>query len=198
MMDDNNKKKPAPQPAWPPYADMLDNRMSVTSIRAMATQMSEMPGGLEDLWKLASEGSRRTSVNALWVMCYLTRNAKARLRLLQDELVDMLLRVTDPGQKRLLLHLLNKQDFAKDHMRSDLLDFCLGKINSECEPYAIRAFCIYLAYKLCRHYQELIGELREHIEMMNQQQLSPGLRCAKKKVEEAMQRISKTPIGEFC
>lgn len=74
--------------------------------------------------------------------------------------------------------LLREQEYEAEDVRADLLDYCLSKINSECEPYAVRCFCIYTAFKLCRHFPELITELEQHLELMEFQTLSPGLKCA--------------------
>lgn len=82
--------------------------------------------------------------------------------------------------KRILLHMLRQHSFEPDAIRTDFLDWCLEKINSECEPYAVRAFCIYLSFKMCRHYPELISELYGHLDMLTQT-LTPGLSCARRK-----------------
>ncbi len=78
----------------------------------------------------------------------------------------------------MLLQLLREQAYNSDTLRSDFLDYCLAKINSECEPYAIRAFSIYCAFKMCRYYPELIAELEEYLTLLATQSLSPGMKSA--------------------
>jgi len=93
-------------------------------------------------------------------------------------MIDMLLVETDTSKKRMLLQLLREQEYDADNIRTEFLDYCMSKINSECEPYAIRCFSIYAAYKMCRHFPELLAELEEYLAMMQKQPLSPGLKSA--------------------
>ena len=49
-------------------------------------------------------------------------------------------------------------------------------------PYAIRAQCIKLAYEQMRYWPELLDELRQTLEMISSEPLSPGLRSAWKQM----------------
>lgn len=111
----------------------------------------------------------------LWVMTHLPETDKEWVMSLRDAMIDMLLTETDVAKKRLLLQILREQEYGIADIRTDLLDYCLSKINSECEPYAVRCFSLYLAFKMCRHYPELIAELEERLDMMALQPLSSGL-----------------------
>ncbi|MDE6270480.1 MAG: hypothetical protein K2M12_06460, partial [Muribaculaceae bacterium] len=73
------------------------------------------------------------------------------------------------------------------------LDFCMSKINSECEPYAVRSFSLYAAYKMCRFYPELIEELTERLDMLSRSPISPGLECARRKVYEYIRKPLSIP-----
>ena len=63
--------------------------------------------------------------------------------------------------------------------------------NSECESYAVRGYCIYAAYKMSRHFPELLSELEEHLDMMQYRPLSPGLKSA---LRQTKSKISKLKI----
>ncbi len=154
-------------------------------LAALATGKHE---NLDLLWKMVHSGERETSINALWAITHLIKSDSAWLQSLQNEIIDMLLAETDPSQKRMLLQLLRDQQYRSDSIRTDFLDFCLSKINSESEPYAVRAYCIYTAFKLCRPYPELLAELQEHLSMLSLQTLSPGLECARRKTVEAIKK----------
>lgn len=108
---------------------------------------------------------------------------------LRDMIIDMLLSESDTAKKRLLLQIIKHQDFDPTSIRIDLLDFCMSKINSEHEPYAIRCFSIYTAFNLCKHYPELLAELQEHLELMSYQSLSPGLNCALKQTQKKIKKL---------
>lgn len=144
----------------------------------MAAWASGSREHLSLLWRLAQSDDRRISSNSLWVMTHLPKTDAHWLASLREELIDALLVEKDVAKKRMILQLLREQEYEREDVRTDLLDYCLSKINSECEPYAVRCFCIYIAFKLCRHFPELLAELEQHLEMMEFQALSPGLKCA--------------------
>lgn len=167
---------------------LFSRKIGMGDINCVVEWSRTDPGSLDMLWTLARSKNRRVSVNALWVMTHLPESDSDRLISMQDELTDMLLSESDTSKKRMLLQLLRNQDFDHDEMRTDLLDFCFSKINSECEPYAVRCFSIYVAFRMCRHYPELISELEQHLDLMSTQSLSPGLKSALRQTRE---RISK-------
>lgn len=146
---------------------------------------------LVTLWTLSRSVDRMTSVNAIWAMTHLPETNAEWLVSIRDEMIDMLLVETDTGKKRMLLQLLRNQEYDVDDIRTDFLDYCMSKINSECEPYAIRCFCIYTAYKMCRHFPELLAELEEHLDMMQYQPLSPGLKSALRQTKSKIKRLKK-------
>lgn len=165
------------------------NHPETKRLAAMATGKHE---NLDLLWKMVRSGDRETGINALWAITHLIKSSKsdsAWLQSLQNEIIDMLLAETDPSRKRMLLQILRNQQYRSDSIRTDFLDFCLSKINSESEAYAVRAYCIYTAFKMCRPYPELLSELQEHLSMLPMQTLSPGLECARRKTVEAIKTV---------
>lgn len=169
--------------------DALSQRINLPQIKRLASWASGNPENLRHLWSLAGADNRRTSVNALWVMTHLPAIDSEWIVAQRDMIIDMLLSETDTAKKRLLLQLLKQQDFAPENIRIDLLDFCLSKINSEHEPYAIRCFSIYTAFNLCKHYPELLAELKEHLELMSYQSLSPGLNSALRQTKAKIKKL---------
>lgn len=160
-------------------------------VRLLAREASRSCGLKARLAALTRSADRTVAVNALWVMTHMVETDGAWLASLRDSLADMLLAEADPSKKRLLLKILREQTYAPEDIRTDLLDFCLSKINSEAEPYAVRASCIYLAFKMSRAYPELVGELREYLAMLSLQALSPGLASARRRVLAAISRLEK-------
>ncbi len=169
----------------------LSQKIGLSQIKELVAWASGNETNLSRLWQLASCPDKRTSMNALWVMTHLSDVDQGWLGNLRDELIDMLLPETEVGKKRLLLELLRKQDYAAKEIRTDFLDYCMSKINSECEPYAVRCFSLYAAYKMCRHYPELLTELQEHLDMLSCQSLSPGLRSAHRQIQTKLRRLDR-------
>ncbi len=157
---------------------LLSRRINKPQINLIVREVVSHDGVADDLYRLTLSPDDRVSVNALWCLTHLPKSFAPWLQAKQNELIDRLLAESHPARKRILLQLLREQDFDKETLRPDFIDWCMKKINSECEPYAVRCFSIYCAAKQCRHYPELIEELRLHLDMLSQQSLSPGLKCA--------------------
>ena len=171
--------------------ELLSQKINLPEIKSVVSWASGSRDNLNMLWSFACSDDRRTSVNALWTMTHLPETDVESLISLRDEMIDMLLAETDIGKKRMLLHLLREQEYAVGDIRTDFLDYCMSKINSECESYAVRGYCIYAAYKMSRHFPELLSELEEHLDMMQYQPLSPGLKSA---LRQTKSKISKLKI----
>lgn len=168
---------------------LLSQRINLRQIKSVVIWASGNNANRDLLWDYARSSDRRTSVNALWVMTHLPETDKEWVMSLRDAMIDMLLTETDVAKKRLLLQILREQEYGIADIRTDLLDYCLSKINSECEPYAVRCFSLYLAFKMCRHYSELIAELEERLDMMALQPLSSGLKSALRQTKSNIKKL---------
>lgn len=171
--------------------ELLSQRINMPQVNDIVAWASRNNDNLNCLWASANSDDRRTSTNALWIMTHLPDGDKDWVRSLRGSMIDRLLAETDTGKKRMLLQLLRDMEYEADDARTDFLDFCLSKINSECEPYAIRCFSIYTAFKICRHYPELLSELESHLEMMSYQALSPGLKSALRQTKAKIKKLKK-------
>lgn len=157
---------------------MLSGRIHKSDIKSVVSWAMESQDNKEYLLRLALSDIDRVSVNALWSISNLPKSEKTWLQSMQNDLINRLLIEKHPSKKRILFQMLRQQTYKKNSIRTDFLDYCLTKINSECEPYAVRSFSIYCAFNMCRFYPELIAELEEHLRLLAVQQLSLGLRCA--------------------
>ncbi|MDE6086671.1 MAG: hypothetical protein K2G40_09770 [Muribaculaceae bacterium] len=171
--------------------ERLSQKLGIEEIKALALQANESHYDCDKLWTLVSSPYRIISVNALWVFTHMPESGKEWLRNHQSEIVEKLIDERDVAKKRMLLQILKKQEFAKDNLPLNLLDYCLSKINSECEPYAIRCFSIYVAFNICKHYPELITELEEYLEMLSYQELSPGLKSGLRQTRQDISKVKK-------
>ncbi len=167
----------------------LNVRLGKRNIEEVVEGASKNHSNREKLLNLAFCEDDKVSSNALWCMTHLRKSYAQWLQSLQETFIDSLLKENNIARKRMLLQLLREQEYAEKDIRVDFLDFCMSCINSETEPYAIRCFSLYIAIKLCRYYAELISELQERIDMIKREPLSPGLRCAIKKVEKEIQSL---------
>lgn len=146
-----------------------------------------------ELYQLIFDEDERVATNALWIFTHFDMQNNEWLYAKHDDLIDRVLVEKNETKRRLILQLLLRQPFEKKSLRSDFIDFCIAKITACSQPYAIRCYCMKLAYEQMKYYPELLTELKAAIDMLEQEPLSPGLTSAKKQV---MKKI-KLSLGHF-
>ena len=146
-----------------------------------------------ELYQLIFDEDERVATNALWVFTHFDMQNNEWLYAKHDDLIDRVLVEKNETKRRLILQLLLRQPFEEESLRSDFIDFCIAKITACSQPYAIRCYCMKLAYEHMKYYPELLTELKAAIDMLEQEPLSPGLTSAKKQV---MKKI-KLSLGHF-
>lgn len=155
----------------------LSGRIHINDVCRLA--LSENP---EALLSLLRSPEKHTADNAAWVLTHLPHEKMATLYQYQQELIDEAMMTTSTTKRRLIMTLLEKQPFSEDTIRTDFLDFCLAQIIDVEVPVGIRSLAVKLSYAQCRHYPELLSELKATLEMMGQGPLSPGARSIRKRV----------------
>lgn len=155
--------------------ERLAYRINKPDILAVVSWAKSDRHNLMKLYGLCKSPDERVSINALWCLTYIQQSETDHFQSMQNDFIDMLLVEPHVGKRRLLFKLLREQSFDKDSLRTDFLDYCLSKINSECEAYAVRSSSIYCAFKMCRCYPELIVELEQYLDLLSHQSLSPGV-----------------------
>ena len=162
----------------------LINRLSQSDIHELcALTQGERNNSLkEQLYQLTLDDDRRVATNALWVFTHFSAVDNEWLFAKHDQLIDRCLKEKDATKLRLMLNLLLRQPFDEEAIRTDFIDFCLTRLADTKSPYAVRAQCIKLAYMQMRYWPELLNELRQTLEMISCEPLSPGLRSAWRQV----------------
>ena len=136
----------------------------------------------EKLYQLTLDDDRRVAVNALWTFTHFAAADNEWLYAKHDQLIDRCLNEKDATKLRLMLNLLLSQPYTEEDIRTNFIDFCLMKLTDPKSPYAVRAQCIKLAYEQMKYWPELLKELRQTLEMISREPLSPGLRSAWRQV----------------
>lgn len=131
--------------------------------------------------------------NALWALSHFDKANTPWLFQKHDDLIDRVLVEKNETKRRLMLQLLLRQPFEEESLRSDFIDFCIAKITACSQPYAIRSYCMKLAYGQMKYYPELLTELKAALDMLEQEALSPGLLSAKRQI---MKKIKRS-LGKF-
>lgn len=175
--------------------NQLLNRLSVNDIYSLCLQTQDKENNClkEELYQLTFDENDRVSFNALWALSHFDEANNPWLFQKHDELIDRVLVEKNETKRRLMLHLLLRQPFEEESLRSDFIDFCIAKITACSQPYAIRCYCMKLAYEQMKYYPELLEELRMALDMLEQEVLSPGLLSAKRQI---MKKIKRS-LGKF-
>ena len=163
---------------------LLAHRLSQSEIKDLCalTQGEHNDNLKEELYQLTLDDDRRVATNALWVFTHFALADNAWLYAKHDQLIDRCLKEKDTTKLRLMLNLLLRQPYTEENIRTDFIDFCLMRLTDPKSPYAIRAQCIKLAYEQMRYWPELLNELRQTLNMISCEPLSPGLRSAWRQV----------------
>ena len=164
--------------------ESLTNRLSQDELHELCalTQCEQNNHLKEELYQLTLDNDRRVAINALWTFTHFALADNEWLYAKHDQLIDRCLKEKDATKLRLMLNLLLRQPFDEEDLRTDFIDYCLMRLTDPKSPYAVRAQCIKLAYEQMRYWPELLNELRQTLEMISCEPLSPGLRSAWKQV----------------
>ena len=163
---------------------LLSHRLSMDGINdiCLLVQGEQNHSLKEQLYQLTLDNDRRVATNALWVFTHFSAVDNEWLYAKHDQLIDRCLKEKDTTKLRLMLNLLLRQPYTEEAIRTDFIDFCLTRLADTKSPYAVRAQCIKLAYEQMRYWPELLNELRQTLEMISCEPLSPGLRSAWRQV----------------
>lgn len=167
----------------------LSGRINKPDIKSIVRWAIQSESNRNRLYQLTLSDDDRTAVNALWCISHFPKNETQWLQALQSDLISRLLIEKNMSKKRIMLQLLRDQSYEKGTIFPPFLDYCLSKINSECESYSVRCFSIHCAFKMCRFYPELIEELHEYLRMLSSSNLSPGLRSAMRTTLKKIDRL---------
>ena len=175
--------------------NQLINRLRINDIYSLClqTQGKENDHRKEELYQLTFDENDRVSFNALWALSHFDEANNPWLFQKHDDLIDRVLVEKNETKRRLMLNLLLRQPFEEESLRSDFIDFCIAKITACSQPYAIRCYCMKLAYEQMKYYPELLEELRMALDMLEQEVLSPGMLSAKRQI---MKKIKRS-LGSF-
>lgn len=175
---------------------LLTHRLSQSEIMQLcaSTQGEHNDNLKEELYQLTLDADRRVATNALWVFTHFSAVDNEWLYAKHDQLIDRCLKEKDTTKLRLMLNLLLRQPYTEEAIRTDFIDFCLTRLADTKSPYAVRAQCIKLAYMQMRYWPELLNELRQTLEMISCEPLSPGLRSAWRQVIKKSTPYSCSPV----
>ncbi len=140
----------------------------------------------ESIFSFISEEDKELSANAAHTLLKAKGKIEIWLAGKTTSIIEIIKTTCNLKTKRLLLSILEKQKIDNINIDTTFLDYCINNIVSLGTPLAIKVLCIKLAYKQSTAYPELLYELKNLLEIMDDNMLNPSLLCAKKNTLRAI------------
>lgn len=156
--------------------------MHIEDIKALAQSAHGDAGVRNRLFRTMLSGEGREAYHAAWALTHLPKEDTIYIDTRREELVQLAVTTDEVPLRRLSLALLERIEWGRDDVRTDLLDFCLEHMMLPDEPYGIKSLCMKLAYCQCCHYPELCAELKQGLLLMEPSELGSGVRHTRNKI----------------
>ena len=165
--------------------------LSLSEIKRLCNQAEADVDTRQQLINAAFSADTRTATNALWAFTHFDDDHIALLADIRPQLIHLAMTAKLPALRRLPLNIILRLPQVDDETDVEFINFCIARITSATEPYAIRALCMKLAFKLCRHYPDLLNELNLTLDSLDSEPPSPGLYSALRQMRKAISKITK-------
>lgn len=156
--------------------------MHIGEIKSVAMEAHRDAQRRDGLFHTMLTENGKEASNAAWALTHLPECDNGYIAEYREELVRVATTTSEVPLRRLSMVLLERLDWSVDDVRTDLLDFCLEHMLLPEEPYGVKALCMKLAYKQCRHYPELCGELKQSLLLMEPSELGTGVKHTRGKI----------------
>ncbi len=156
--------------------------MHIDDIKALAKSAHDDAGVRERLFNAMLSGKGKEASNAAWALTHLPKEDTIYINMYRARLVQLAVTTPEVPLRRLSMVLLERLEWGRDDVRTDLLDFCIEHMMIPDEPYGVKALCMKLAYCQCRHYPELCAELKQCLLLMEPSELGAGVKHTRGKI----------------
>ena len=156
--------------------------MHIDDIKALAKSAHNDAEVRERLFRTMLSGEGKEASNAAWALTHLPKEDNIYINMYRAKLVQLAITTSEVPLRRLSMVLLERLEWGRDDIRTDLLDFCLENMMLADEPYGVKALCMKLAYQQCRHYPELCAELKQCLLLMEPSELGACVKHTRGKI----------------
>lgn len=150
----------------------------------------------DEFFQLLYDEEARVAENVAWIMSCFNKDGRKRLISKKHLIIVEVMNTSSTTKTRLLLTTLLRQPFSKEEITTPFLDFCLDNITNIAQAVAIKSLSIYVSYQQCRFFPELLQELEAILHTYDGIPLSPGMKCARTKVLQAIKKSKKKSIQQ--
>lgn len=132
--------------------------------------------------RFANDDNPQVARNALWTLTKASDKELSELQPILNELIELAMTTTHSAVRRLSMNIVERLEMKEDDVRTDFLDFCLEHM-ADIEKFpGVQAVCMKIAYRMCRFYPELMGELKRTLEAMPIDYYKPAVRCVRNRI----------------
>lgn len=156
--------------------------MHIDDIKALAKSAHNDAEVRERLFRTMLSREGKEASNAAWALTHQPKEDNIYINMYRAELVQLAITTPEVPLRRLSMVLLERLEWGRDDVRTDLLDFCLEHMMLPDEPYGVKALCMKLAYQQCRHYPELCAELKQCLLLLEPSELGAGVKHTRGKI----------------
>ena len=128
------------------------------------------------------DNDHQVARNALWALTKANKVEMKQLQPLRDKLIELAMAADNSSVRRLSLNLVERLAMKEDEVRTDFLDFCFQHMVDVQEFPGIQSLCMKLAFRMCKYYPELMGELKRTVEAMEMEYYKPAVKCVVNKI----------------
>lgn len=160
--------------------------MHIDEIKSLAHRAHDDSTLREELFRDVLRGEGREAYHAAWALTHLPKEDDIYIDTRREELTAFAIATPDTSLRRLALVLLERLEWGRDDVRTDLLDFCLEHMMLADETYGVKSLCMKISYQMCRHYPELKEELRQSLLLMEPSELGTGVKHTRGKILEKL------------
>lgn len=150
-------------------------RMHIDDIKALAKKAHENAAFRNRLLSVMLDAGD-DAVTSAWALTHLPPSDTPQLATRRHELISLAVTTPSTSLRRLALTLLERMAWEEEDVDTALLDFSLRHLAMDDETAGVRSLCGKLAFHQCRHYPELLEELRQSLLMLRPTPMSQGVR----------------------
>ena len=124
----------------------------------------------------------RVARSALWGLTKAGKEELSHLQVILNDIIDQAMQTANSSVRRLSLNIVERLEMSEEDLRTDFLDFCFEHMIDVGEFSGIQSVCMKLAFRMCKFYPELMGELKRTLEAMEIDYYKPAVKCVRNKI----------------
>lgn len=163
----------------------IANRLSADAVERICGAIRRGECDASYLYTQMMAGDDKRAWNAAWVLSHCRDAELAWLESKRSEIAEETMRSANRGKVRLMLSLIYRLPFGAE-FNVAFYDYCLERMSDGDTEAGVRSLCLKIVSKMSATVPELRDELHRYLALLDDDRLSPAVRCAKRAVERML------------